>query len=51
MKTREEIAALVRRRSFAPLGGLAGESVVSVLELNIELDVSFPVPPAAAKTP
>lgn len=46
---REEIAALARKLSFIPLGGLIGEPLVNVLELNRELDAKFPVP--AANTP
>ncbi len=42
-KVREDIAALVRKHSFTPLGGLVGEPLVNVLELNRELDASFPM--------
>ncbi|HEX4609747.1 MAG TPA: potassium-transporting ATPase subunit C [Urbifossiella sp.] len=44
-KTRQGIAELVRSKSFTPLSGLVGEPLVNVLELNIELDIKFPVPP------
>jgi K+-transporting ATPase ATPase C chain len=49
--TRQAIAELVRSRSFTPLGGLVGEPLVNVLELNVELDKQFPVPPTPAKAP
>jgi K+-transporting ATPase ATPase C chain len=45
-KVRADIEALVRKHSFTPLSGLIGEPLVNVLELNIELDQQFPVPPA-----
>jgi K+-transporting ATPase ATPase C chain len=48
-KLRDDIAALVRGRSFTPLLGLVGEPLVNVLELNIELDRHFPVPSTPAK--
>jgi K+-transporting ATPase ATPase C chain len=37
-----EIDALLVRRSSAPLGGLVGESLINVLEVNLELDKQFP---------
>jgi len=43
-KVREEIASLVRKASFTPLGGLVGEPLVNVLELNRDLDARFPAP-------
>jgi K+-transporting ATPase ATPase C chain len=43
---RTEIARLVEKQSFTPLGGLAGEPLVNVLELNLALDTHFPMPPA-----
>jgi K+-transporting ATPase ATPase C chain len=42
---RKEIAELVRKHSFTPLSGLIGEPLVNVLELNVELDQTFPYPP------
>ena len=45
-KTKQGIAALVRAKSFTPLSGLVGEPLVNVLELNVELDKQFPLPPA-----
>ena len=49
-QVRDDIARLVKKHSFTPLAGLVGEPLVNVLELNIELDKQFPVPPAP-KTP
>ena len=46
-KTKQGIAELVRKLSFTPLSGLAGEPLVNVLELNIELDAKWPLPPLA----
>jgi K+-transporting ATPase ATPase C chain len=47
-RVKGQIAALVRELSFTPLSGLHGEALVNVLELNVELDARFPVPPANA---
>jgi potassium-transporting ATPase KdpC subunit len=41
--TAAEIAKLIDARAFTPLSGLVGESLVNVLELNLELDAKFPV--------
>lgn len=41
-----EIDALLREHAYAPLAGLAGESLVNVREINIELDKRFPKPAA-----
>lgn len=43
---RTEIARVIEQQSFTPLGGLAGEPLVNVLELNLALDAQFPMPPA-----
>lgn len=52
VRVKKQIAGLVDELSFTPLGGLVGEPLVNVLELNIELDKRHPVPPAApAKGP
>jgi K+-transporting ATPase c subunit len=46
-RVRREIADLVRAKSFTPLGGLVGEPLVNVLDLNLELDANHPVPARA----
>jgi K+-transporting ATPase ATPase C chain len=46
-RVRQGVADLVRAKSFTPLGGLAGEPLVNVLELNLELDAKHPVPARA----
>jgi K+-transporting ATPase ATPase C chain len=50
-RIRSDIAELAKRLSFTPLSGLVGEPLVNVLELNIDLDRQFPVPPTPAKAP
>jgi potassium-transporting ATPase KdpC subunit len=42
--TKESIAKLAKKLSFTPLSGLAGEPLVNVLELNVELDAMWPLP-------
>ncbi len=44
----DAVAAVVREKSFTPLAGLAGEPLVNVLEVNLELDRRFPL---AARPP
>ena len=41
-----EIEQLLAERAQAPLGGVAGEPLVNVLEVNLELDKRFPKPAA-----
>lgn len=48
-KLRADIETLVKKHAFTPLSGLIGEPLVNVLELNIDLDTQFPVPPASSK--
>ncbi len=43
---REQLLRLLEEHAFSPLGGLAGEPLVNVLEVNLELDRQFPVPAA-----
>ncbi len=40
-KVREEIRQILREKSSAPLGGLIGEKLVNVLEVNLDLEVHF----------
>jgi K+-transporting ATPase ATPase C chain len=42
---RDQVKRLLEERSFAPLGGLVGEPLVNVLEVNLALDEKFPLPP------
>jgi K+-transporting ATPase ATPase C chain len=42
-QVRQQIEAMLQQESFAPLGGLAGEPLVNVLEVNLRLDREFPV--------
>jgi K+-transporting ATPase ATPase C chain len=48
-KLKQDIANLLREKSFTPLSGLVGEPLVNVLEVNIELDKRFPMPSIPAK--
>src|SRR5262245_30458400 len=43
-RVKREIADLVRAKAFTPLGGLVGEPLVNVLELNLDVDAKFPLP-------
>jgi len=44
---KNDVEALVREKSWAPLGGLAGEPMVNVLELNLELTKRYGTPAAS----
>jgi K+-transporting ATPase ATPase C chain len=46
-RLRPHIERLINQMSSSPLAGLAGEPLVNVLELNLELDRRFPVPPTS----
>ncbi len=43
-QVRQEIADLLRQRATAPLGGLAGEPMVNVLAINLELRKRYGAP-------
>jgi K+-transporting ATPase ATPase C chain len=43
-KVRQQIEEILQRKSFAPLGGLAGEKMINVLEVNLELRKHFGKP-------
>jgi K+-transporting ATPase ATPase C chain len=43
-EVRKEIEQVLTRNAFAPLGGLAGEQVVNVLEVNLQLRKQYGVP-------
>ena len=43
-KVRQQIEAILQEKAFAPLGGLAGEKMINVLEVNLELRQRFGAP-------
>ncbi len=43
-KVRQQIEAIIQEKAFAPLGGLAGEKMINVLEVNLELRQRFGAP-------
>jgi len=43
-KVRQQIEEMIQEKAFAPLGGLAGEKMINVLEVNLELRKRFGVP-------
>ena len=45
-KVRLEIEHILQADAFAPLGGLAGEKMINVLQVNLELPKRFGAPPA-----
>jgi potassium-transporting ATPase KdpC subunit len=44
MEVRNEIDGILEQKAFAPLGGLAGEKMVNVLEVNLELRSRYGTP-------
>jgi K+-transporting ATPase ATPase C chain len=46
-EARRRVEAIVAATAFSPLGGLAGEPLVNVLEVNLRLDADLPVPAQA----
>ena len=43
-KVRQEIDGILHEKAFAPLGGLVGEQMINVLEVNLELRKRFGAP-------
>jgi K+-transporting ATPase ATPase C chain len=43
-KVRQQIEAIIQDKAFAPFGGLAGERMINVLEVNLELRKRFGAP-------
>src|SRR5580700_1226341 len=43
-KVRQQIEEIIQEKAFAPLGGLAGERMLNVLEVNLELRKHFGAP-------
>lgn len=43
-KVRQQIEQIIQDKAFAPLGGLAGEKMINVLEVNLELRKHFGAP-------
>jgi K+-transporting ATPase ATPase C chain len=43
-KVRAEIEQLLQDKAFAPFGGLAGEKMINVLEVNLELRKHYGAP-------
>jgi K+-transporting ATPase ATPase C chain len=43
-KVRQQIEEIIQEKAFAPLGGLAGEKMINVLEVNLELRKHFGAP-------
>ena len=41
---RQQIQALLQDNAFAPMGGLAGEKMINVLQVNLELRKHFGAP-------
>ena len=45
-QVRLEIGQMLQTDAFAPLGGLVGEKMVNVLQVNLELTKRYGAPPA-----
>ena len=45
-QVRMEIEQILQADSFAPLGGLVGEKMINVLQVNLELNKRYGAPPA-----
>ena len=43
-RVRQQIEEVIQEKAFAPLGGLAGEKMINVLEVNLELRKRFGAP-------
>jgi K+-transporting ATPase ATPase C chain len=43
-KVRQQIEEIIQEKAFAPIGGLAGEKMINVLEVNLELRKHFGAP-------
>jgi potassium-transporting ATPase KdpC subunit len=43
-KVRQQIEQMIQENTFAPFGGLAGEKMINVLEINLELRKRFGAP-------
>jgi K+-transporting ATPase ATPase C chain len=43
-QVRQEIDQILKEKAWAPLGGLAGEKVINVLEVNLELRKRYRAP-------
>jgi K+-transporting ATPase ATPase C chain len=45
-QVRQEIEQILQTDSFAPMGGLVGEKMINVLQVNLELNKHYGAPPA-----
>jgi potassium-transporting ATPase KdpC subunit len=43
-KVRQQIEQIIQAKAFAPIGGLGGEQMINVLEINLELRKQFGAP-------
>ena len=44
-RVRDEIEGMLQSDAFAPLGGLVGEKMINVLQVNLELNKRYGTPP------